>query len=166
MPTDTAVSQSALPCACVRACTISSGGCQDAKKDFMRSPDSCEEEQLLGGIEPRLSSTCNVCSLTLMSYVIVKLRTRRFYADLLARWQLQKHGRRGGGGGRLRWRRVRCLSAHFHVLRVLPNPDPVARRARQGAAPSTLYRIMGPVTTAREYERRRWMRRRRRPRGL
>ena len=73
MPTDTAVSQSAVLALRMRACTISSGGCQDAKKDFMRSPDSCEEEQLLGGIEPRLSSTCNVCSLTLMSYVIVKL---------------------------------------------------------------------------------------------
>ena len=102
-------------------------GCQDAKKDFMRSPDSCEEEQLLGGIEPRLSSTCNVCSLTLMSYVIVKLRTRRFWADLLARWQLQKHGRtavRWQCSGRLRLRRVRCLSAHFHVLRVSQIPVP------------------------------------------
>ena len=114
-------------------------GCQDAKKDFMRSPDSCEDEQLLGGIEPRLSSTCNVCSLTLMSYVIVKLRTRRFWADLLARWQLQKHGRTA-----VRWQWPSAVAASamfictFPCPPRLPNPGPVSSRAGAGRRPRSI----------------------------
>ena len=72
---------------------------------------------------------------------------------------------------RWQWPSAVCgeCDVYLHISMSSTSPQiPVPCRggredAARGAAPSTLHRIMGPVTTAREYER---LRLRRRPRGL